>query len=157
MRTWILSYPKPVGRRDGLSVWRWRFGSGSVTSRDLIILSFPFIGYHASFKMAFGRTGDEALVWIYAFQPVRLGSQAGMSWRNTSCLHADCVPVPSFSGVGLFVIPWAVSPCRLLCPWDSQQDYWSGLPIPPPGWLHESPPGATELEAHNIWAPISLL
>lgn len=38
-------YPKPVGRRDRLSIWRWRFGTGSVISRDLIILSFPLLGH----------------------------------------------------------------------------------------------------------------
>ena len=28
---------------------------------------------------------------------------------------------------------FATLPARLLCPWDSQQEYWNGLPCPPPG------------------------
>ena len=117
MHAWMLSYPKPVGRRDWLSIWRWRFGTGSVMSRDLIILSFPFIGYHTPFKMTFGYTGNQFLVWIYTFQPVRLRTGAGMSLINMSCLQGECVPLQLFSRVGL--LSWAVARCKLLCPWDS--------------------------------------
>ena len=39
------------------------------------------------------------------------------------------------SHVWLFVTLWTVA-CRLLCPWGfSRQEYWSGLPCPPPGDL----------------------
>ena len=38
-----------------------------------------------------------------------------------------------FSCVWLFVTLWT-EPTRLLCPWGfSRQEYWSGLPCPPPG------------------------
>ena len=41
----------------------------------------------------------------------------------------------SLSGVPVFPIPWTVAH-RLLCPWGfSRQEYWSGLPCPPPGGL----------------------
>ena len=34
------------------------------------------------------------------------------------------------------VIPYGPQPARLLCPWGfSRQEYWSGLPCPPPGDL----------------------
>ena len=40
-----------------------------------------------------------------------------------------------FSCVWLFETPWTAAP-RLLCPWGfSRQEYWSGLPCPPPGDL----------------------
>ena len=39
------------------------------------------------------------------------------------------------SCIGLFATPWAVV-VRLLCPRGfSRQEYWSGLPCPPPGYL----------------------
>ena len=31
--------------------------------------------------------------------------------------------------------PRGLEPARLLCPWDSGQEYWSGFPFPPPGDL----------------------
>ena len=35
--------------------------------------------------------------------------------------------------------PWGLWPTRLLCPWGfSRQEYWSGLPFPPPGDLPNS-------------------
>ena len=33
------------------------------------------------------------------------------------------------------VRPQGLQPARLLCPWDSQEEHWSGLPCPPPGIL----------------------
>ena len=34
--------------------------------------------------------------------------------------------------------PMDCSPARLLCPWNfSRQEYWSGLPFPPPGDFHD--------------------
>jgi len=39
------------------------------------------------------------------------------------------------SRVQLFASPWTIAR-RLLCPWGfSRQEYWSGLPFPPPGDL----------------------
>ena len=34
--------------------------------------------------------------------------------------------------------PYGLQPARLLCPWGfSRQEYWSGLPCPPPGNLSD--------------------
>ena len=42
----------------------------------------------------------------------------------------------SLSRVGFFVTPWTLQLTRILCPWRfSRQEYWSGLPCPPPGDL----------------------
>ena len=38
-----------------------------------------------------------------------------------------------FSGIQLFVIPWTVSCKAPLSMGFSRQEYWSGLPCPPPG------------------------
>ena len=40
-----------------------------------------------------------------------------------------------FSRVRLFVIPWIVACQALLSMGFSRQEYWSGLPFPPPGDL----------------------
>ena len=40
-----------------------------------------------------------------------------------------------FSHVWLFVTPWTVVHLVLLSTWFSRQEYWSGLPCPPPGNL----------------------
>ena len=43
--------------------------------------------------------------------------------------------VLSLSRVWLFATPWTVA-CQTPCPWGfSRQEYWSGLPCPPPGDL----------------------
>ena len=40
-----------------------------------------------------------------------------------------------FSRVQLFVTPWTVAPQAPLSMGFSRQEYWSGLPFPPPGDL----------------------
>ena len=50
----------------------------------------------------------------------------------------------SHSDVSNSLQPHGMQPARLLCPWGlSRQEYWSGLPCPPPGDLptQESNPG----------------
>ena len=51
------------------------------------------------------------------------------------CKHFKSVPFSllcSFSIVS-FVIPWTVTHQAALSMWFSRQEYWSGLPFPPPG------------------------
>ena len=46
-----------------------------------------------------------------------------------------CAVLKSLSHVWFFATPWTVA-CQLLCQWAfSRQEYWSGLPCPPPGDL----------------------
>ena len=45
------------------------------------------------------------------------------------------------SCVQLFATLWAVAHQALLCMGFSRQEYWSGLPCPPPGDLSSPPPG----------------
>ena len=42
--------------------------------------------------------------------------------------------------VQLFTTPWTVVPQAPLSMRFSRQEYWSGLPVPPPGDLPDSPP-----------------
>ena len=47
-----------------------------------------------------------------------------------------CLCVASLSHVRFFASPWATAPARFLCSWGfSRQEFWSGLPCPPPGDL----------------------
>ena len=46
-----------------------------------------------------------------------------------------------------------LEPARLLCPWGfSRQEYWSGLPCPPPGDLPDPgiEPGSPALQADSL-------
>ena len=53
--------------------------------------------------------------------------------RYLNCRQTACVSVVSH--VQLFVTPWAIA-CQALLPMEfSRQEYWSGLPFPPPGDL----------------------
>ena len=50
-------------------------------------------------------------------------------------------------------------PIRLLCPWGfSRQEYWSGLPCPPPGPVHrpETPVGSTHSSKRGLRPPEQL-
>ena len=47
----------------------------------------------------------------------------------------DCLPACVFSHVGLFATPWTVAHQAPLSMGFSRQEYWSGLPCPPPGDL----------------------
>ena len=48
-----------------------------------------------------------------------------------------CVCAPSLSHVQLFLTPWMVAHEAPLFMGFPRQEYWSGLPVPPPGDLHE--------------------
>ena len=49
--------------------------------------------------------------------------------------HSYVVCVHSLSHVRLFVTPWTVARQALVSMEFSRQEYWSGLPFPPPGHL----------------------
>ena len=59
----------------------------------------------------------------------------------------------SCSVVSDFLWPHGLYPARLLCPWGfSRQEYWCGLPCPPPGdlpnpWIE---PRSPTLQAHSL-------
>ena len=60
---------------------------------------------------------------------------------------AGCV-LSHFSRVRLFVTPWAVASQAPLSMGFSRQDYWNGLPCPPPGDLPDP-----ELEHTSLTSP----
>ena len=51
-------------------------------------------------------------------------------WISHGCV------LSRFSSVWLFVTPWTVAHQAPLSMGFSRQEYWSGLPCPPPGYLH---------------------
>ena len=56
-------------------------------------------------------------------------------WLETSDLFPMCGMLSHFSGVRLFVTPWTIA-CQAPLPMGFfRQEYWSGLPYPPPGDL----------------------
>ena len=65
-----------------------------------------------------------------------------------------------FSQVWLFEIPWTVAHQALLSMGFSQQEFWSGLPFPPPGTLPNPgielrSPAAPALQAGFFFQPLS--
>ena len=54
------------------------------------------------------------------------------------CLHCmpACRALHHFSGVWLFVTPWTVAHLAPLSMGFFRQEYWSGLPFPPPGLVY---------------------
>ena len=91
----------------------------------------------------------------FNFIQLERASFVRISWRilwtvlfslSVRCFKSPCdhnlylshVCAQSVSHVQLFVTPWIVA-CRLLGPWAfTRQEYWSGLPCPPPGDLPDS-------------------
>ena len=59
-----------------------------------------------------------------------------MPFENIEINHHCALLCSVISHAQLFMTPWTV---KLLCPWGfSRQEYWSGLPYPPPGGLPNS-------------------
>ena len=62
-------------------------------------------------------------------------------WKVYSCMASLCVIIMCCAVLGRSVMSSSLGshglqPARLLCPWGfSRQEYWSGLPCPPPGDL----------------------
>ena len=75
------------------------------------------------------------------------------SWRQENLLFQKLlyfflVAAYSVSHVQLLVTPWTVTHQASLCMEFSRQEYWSGLPFPPPGTLPEP-----EIELMSIASP----
>ena len=63
--------------------------------------------------------------------------------------ESEKVKVKSLSHVRLFVTPWTVAPQAPLSMGFSRQEYWSGLPCPPPRYL---PSPGIEPRSHTLQA-----
>ena len=63
-----------------------------------------------------------------------------------------CVCVRCFSHVRLFTTPWTVALQGPQSVGFSRQEYWSGLPCPPPGDLPDPriEPGSSELQVDSL-------
>ena len=66
-------------------------------------------------------------------------------WRTACCSSGGSVC--ALSHVQLSVTPWTVAYQALLCMGFPKQEYWSGVPFPPPGDLPY--PGSTNLHSHQ--------
>ena len=65
----------------------------------------------------------------------------------------ECLCVLSHSVVSDSLLPPGLQPTRLLCPWRfPRQEYWSGLPCPPPGYLPDPgiEPTSPALQADSL-------
>ena len=73
----------------------------------------------------------------------------------SSMLLISCVLIHSVMSDSLW--PHGLQPARLLCPWGfSRQEYWSGMPCPPPGDLPDPgiEPGSPALQADSLPAEL---
>ena len=109
-------------------------------------LSSPWLQPHPSFFLTFstvtpglspGCKRYHYLIYILFFIPRILPAEDYLfSWRREKCLltHTALCAQP-FSRVQLFTTPWTVAHQAPLSMGFSRQEYWSGLPCPPPGDL----------------------
>ena len=85
---------------------------------------------------------QEAVVVRLRFQCVPSKAKAdGPLYCFIHSLHAGCLHacmLSHFSCVWLFVTPWTITHQDPLSMGFSRQEYWSGLPSPPPGELPDS-------------------
>ena len=79
----------------------------------------------------------------------KAGGREGVRGEVTAAVKASCW---SLSHVQLFVTSWTVATPALLSVEFSRQEYWSGLPCPPPGDLPNPgiEPGSPELQADSL-------
>ena len=72
------------------------------------------------------------------YQQAKHSSDQQCSPNSVSCFLSQCMQacmLGHFSRVWLFVTPWTVAHQASLSMGFSRQEYWSGLPLPPPGYL----------------------
>ena len=81
--------------------------------------------------------------------------------KKHSYMSSDLLKVKSLSRVRLFAIPWTVGYQAPPSLGFSRQEYWSGLPFPSPGELHnpgiEPRPLVVEAQSSNHWKGRELL
>ena len=62
--------------------------------------------------------------------------QVNLKLKTLYCYISTLCAVLSHSVMSDSLRPYGLFPARFLCPWGfSRQEYWSGLPFPPPGHL----------------------
>ena len=99
---------------------------------------FPFLHYPLEFAQAYVRWVSDAMLPSHALSSpsppaLSLSQHRGLSqWVIfVSWLYVLCCAL-LLNCVWLFETPWTLA-IRLLCPWGFfRQEYWSGLPSPPP-------------------------
>ena len=120
--------------------------SNSDEGENLGSLSSPWLQPHPSFFLTFltvtpglspGCKRYHYLIYILFFIPGILPSEDYFfSWRRKKCLLTQLHYVLSPLVMSNSLQPHGQQPTRLHCPWRfSRQEYWSGLPCPPPGAL----------------------
>ena len=95
------------------------------------------------------------LSWAYGCLMVEV--MISLSYRNRPlCRWLSCLLCESLSRFRLFVTPWTAARQAPLSMGFFRQEYWSGLPCPPPGDLPDPgiEPGSLTLQVDSltIWA-----
>ena len=75
------------------------------------------------------------MLMYYAFIPDSVLKSVPPNGSEPTCV---CVPAQLLSRVQLFATPWTVAWQAPLSMGFFRQEYWSGLPFPPPGDLLEA-------------------
>ena len=101
------------------------FSRGSSRPRNLISIScISCIGRQILFPLC------QLGIYAYIYFTICIYTKSSSSLKQLGCV---CY---SLSGVWLFVIPWTVAHQAPLSVEFSRQEYWKGLPFPPPESLN---------------------
>ena len=113
--------------------------------------STPGWGAKIPHAVQWGQTKKKGNRWHISFCHLTFLTSAYHEHIST-CIYM-CSVVLSCSVMSNSLQPYGQWPTRLLCPWEfSRQEYWSGLPCPPPGDLPKSriEPRSPTLQAGSL-------
>ena len=121
--------------------WTWALSCESWTTREFPTKSFYTLAYSVILTTA-------------CFETITFRKDASTVYKTVLLEPLQRKKVKLlFAEVSDSLWPHGLQPARLLCPWGfSRQDYWSGLPCPPPGDLPNSgtEPGSPALQADSL-------
>ena len=109
-------------------------GKFEVVKQEMARLNIDVLGISELKRTRMGEfNSDDHYIYYYGQESLRRNGVAIMV--NKRVQNAVKLKVKSLSHVQLFAIPWTVAHQSPLSMGLSRQEYWSGLPCPPPGDL----------------------
>ena len=93
-----------------------------------------------------GSLGENGHMYMYGWVPLL----STRNYHNFVCYSVMCV-LSCFSCVQLFATPWTVACQAPLSMGFSRQNYWSGLPLLPPGYLPDPGIKPVSLMSPSLW------